>query len=119
MSTSLPFLSSPEPASPQSSYAGMVAMKLRARPAEVIHHALATLARWRAAGQSNPHRLDQWETLLCGARGGTDQAGLAALLHALEDDDPASVRLRDFAPFAGVLTREERRVATGPCGYRH
>jgi hypothetical protein len=29
------------------------------------------------------------------------------------------VRLKEFSPFAGVLTREERRQARELCGYRH
>ena len=35
----------------------------------------------------------------------------------LRDRSEASARLRDFAPFAGVLTSEERRQAAPECAY--
>jgi hypothetical protein len=47
------------------------------------------------------------------------QAGLAAVVAMSHSADPADERLCEFAPFAGVLTREERRMAKELCGFRH
>ena len=96
----------------------LVAAKLRAQPSIVIAHTLETVARWRVQGQSAPHRLDQWEKLLRDASAGGDD-NLDALLHVMESDDPVSARLRDFHPFHGLLTREERRTVRPAGGYKH
>lgn len=100
---------------PVAGYVAFVAAKMGKDSASVIDGALETLRRWRAQGQTNPHRLDAWERLLREARAG----GMEALLHAMQSDDPASARLRDFHPFHGLLTREERRAACPPCAFKH
>jgi hypothetical protein len=41
------------------------------------------------------------------------------VLAVLAARTPADQRLRDFHPFAGILSREERRQARELCGYRH
>lgn len=43
--------------------------------------------------------------------------GFQALLALLRDDSESTQRLKDFAPFAGVLTREERHQAVPECAY--
>lgn len=100
---------------PGPGYVAQVAAKLCADPAPVLARALKTLGRWRAQGQTNPHRLDAWERLLLDAQDG----GMEALLHAMQSDDPSSARLRDFHPFHGLLTREERRAAGRSCAFKH
>lgn len=78
---------------------------------------MQTLGRWLAEGHSAPHRLTQWQRLVRAARQGHE--GMQALLHVMTSDDPVNVRMRDFSPFAGILTREERRKTRDLCGYRH
>ena len=75
------------------------------------------VARWLAQGHSAPHRLAEWDALLADAQSGP--AGMERLLAVLTGSDVRSERLRDFHPFAGVLTREERRQAKELCGFRH
>jgi hypothetical protein len=41
---------------------------------------------------------------------------LLELLLSVGEED---TRLREFNPFPGILTREERRQARELCGYRH
>jgi hypothetical protein len=74
---------------------------------------LDNIERWLARGYSAPHRLEQWRTSLLRARESLD--GFHELLRLLRDEGEAARRLRDFGPFAGVLTREERRQAKSEC----
>jgi len=99
-----------------SSFWDLIAQKISASP-ESIGIARQNIIRWLAQGQSSPQRLAEWDTLLAAAQ--TDSAGLKALLQTLLSDDEHSRRLRDFHPFAGILSREERRQAKELCGYRH
>jgi hypothetical protein len=78
---------------------------------------LQTIDRWLADGHSAPHRLTEWRRLILAAQQGPN--GMQILLTVMTSDDPADVRLRDFTPFAGILTREERRNTKELCGYRH
>jgi hypothetical protein len=94
----------------------LVANKLASRP-ESIRVARATCSRWLAEEHSAPDRLREWDVLLAVAQ--ESETGRARLREALRGKDPEWVRLRDFHPFAGVLTREERRQARELCGYRH
>ena len=95
-----------------------VAAKLRAEPDRIIAAALATLAHWRVRGQTAPHYLERWEELLREA--GRGDAGAAEkLLRVLEGTDEERARMRDFHPFPGILTREERRASRGSCAYKH
>ncbi len=84
---------------------------------EVLEIARQNIIRWRQQGQSAPHRLDTWERLILSAQ--TSESGRQQLLSTLAGTDEENQRLRDFHPFAGVLTREERRHARELCGYRH
>ncbi len=53
-----------------------------------------------------PHRLEQWRQIILRAQQSPE--GLTELLALLRDRSPETERLRDFAPFAGVLIVEER-----------
>ena len=83
----------------------------------VLDRAMETLERWEAASMAPASRLAQWRGLLCEAS--RSPAGMTALLDLLRDDSPDARRLKDFAPFAGVLTREQRRTAFLSCSYDH
>ena len=98
------------------SYWGLLSDKIERDPS-VLRRASATVERWLADGHSAPHRLAEWRTLLEEAQ--IHPSGLERLLEVLRGTDEASQRLKDFSPFAGVLTREERRRARELCGFRH
>ena len=97
----------------------LVADKLeRADPAgrtALLRIPLDNIDRWLANGHTAPHRLEQWRHILLRAQ--QTPEGFAELLTRLRDPDETAQRLRDFAPFAGVLSREERRQATPECAY--
>jgi hypothetical protein len=98
------------------SYFELLAAKVERDPA-VLQIALENIARWRRDGHSAPHRLDEWRSLITASQ--SNAAGRQELLRLLRATDTASVRLKEFNPFAGLLTREERRQARELCGYRH
>lgn len=97
----------------------LVADKLeRADPATraaLLQIPLDNIARWLANGHTVPHRLEQWRQLLLRAQ--TSSQGLQELLALLRDDGEFAQRLKDFAPFAGVLDRKERKEALPECAY--
>jgi hypothetical protein len=90
--------------------------KLANQPA-LIGVARQNCRRWLEQGHSAPERLRAWETLLTKAE--SQEAAREQLLKLLTAEDEPSARLREFHPFAGVLTREERRQTRELCGYRH
>ena len=94
----------------------LIADKVEANPA-VVKMALATLTEWEAMGVAPPARMAAWRQLLRDAKKGKD--GLKRLLEVLRDESAPNRRLLDFAPFAGVLTREERRKVFLKCTYDH
>ncbi len=98
------------------SFWGMLHDRLARDPA-ALGMALETLDRWQAEGHTAPHRLAEWRAILEQARQSTE--GRETLKQALLSEDEASARLRDFHPFAGILSREERRRARELCTYRH
>ena len=100
----------------QCSYGELVARKLEREPA-LLAVPLANIARWLDEGHSAPHRLQEWKELLQEAQ--TSAPAMRRLLRTLRAAEPEAERLRDFNPFAGILTREERRQASELCGYRH
>ena len=97
----------------------LVADKLeRADPAAreaLLRIPLDNIDRWLAHGHTAPHRLEQWRQIVQRAQQSPD--GFAALLALLRDPSETAQRLKDFAPFAGVLTREERHQAAPECAY--
>jgi len=76
---------------------------------------LENIDRWLANGHTAPHRLEQWRQILLRAQASPE--GFLELLRVLRDDSEPAQRLRDFAPFAGVLTLGERRQAVSECAY--
>lgn len=94
----------------------LLAEKLSGQP-ELMAVARANCERWIHEGHSAPERLREWANLLAAAQ--NTQAGMARLMAVLEGASDEAIRMRDFHPFAGILTREERRLARELCGYRH
>ena len=90
--------------------------KLERQP-ELLAIARGNCVRWLGEGHSAPERLREWDALLAAAE--QSEAGWRRLREVLTSANEADVRLREFHPFAGILTREERRQARELCGYRH
>jgi len=103
-----------KPAAP--SFWELLADKLALHP-ELLAVARGNCARWLEQGHSAPRRLREWDDLLAGAE--QSEAGRQRLREILAGSSEADARLRDFHPFAGILTPEERRQARELCGYRH
>jgi hypothetical protein len=101
---------------PPTSFWELLADKLERQP-ELLAAARANCARWLNEGHSAPQRLREWDGLLARAEQG--ESGRRRLREVLAARNDADARLRDFHPFAGILTREERRQARELCGYRH
>ncbi|MBU4460483.1 MAG: hypothetical protein KJ579_07950 [Verrucomicrobia bacterium] len=87
------------------------------RDPAILDRAVETLEHWEAGGMAPAPRLAQWRDLLGAAR--RTATGLTTLLCVLRDDSPGARRLKDFAPFAGILTREQRRTVFMSCSYDH
>ena len=98
------------------SYWALLARKIEQNPS-LLDTVMCTIDRWLAEEHSASHRLVQWRQLVLAAQ--RQPAALSALLRILTSEDPADSRLRDFNPFPGILTREERRQTRELCGYRH
>jgi len=83
-------------------YGLLIAAKLVAQPDEVIGVARQNLRRLREVHSdgSADEYLDQWEVLLSGP--------VESLLRVLVSTDEGSIALRHAAPFAGLLSDEER-----------
>jgi hypothetical protein len=101
---------------PVASFWDLLAEKLTAHP-ELLGKARENCSRWLREGHSGAARLKEWDALLAEAQAGP--VGRAKLRSVLEGADESKSRLRDFHPFAGILTREERRRTRELCGYRH
>jgi hypothetical protein len=94
----------------------LIADRLERRP-ELLREAMAVLQRWRAERLGPERRMIEWEQLLRDAERGLE--GFPRLLALLRDDSEAARRLKNFAPLAGLLTREERRKVILSCSYAH
>jgi len=94
----------------------LVADKLERDPA-LLRIPLENIDRWLANGHTAPHRLEQWREIILRAQESPE--GLTELLVLLRKQSPATDRLREFAPFAGVLTALERRTVIRQCVYSH
>jgi len=94
----------------------LIADKVEKNPI-IVKTALTTLTKWEAMGTAPPARLAQWRRILTDAKRGND--GQRRLLAILRNSSESNRRLLDFAPFAGVLTREERRKVFLKCSYDH
>jgi hypothetical protein len=98
------------------SFYELLADKLARQP-ELLAVARGNCARWLSEAHSAPQRLREWDGLLATAE--QSETGRQRLQEVLAGASAADERLRDFHPFAGILTREERRQARELCGYRH
>lgn len=95
----------------------LVADKLERDPA-LLRIPLENIDRWLANGHTAPHRLEQWREIILRAQESGD--AFEALLHILRNtDDSTTERLKEFAPFAGVLTAKERLTVIRQCVYSH
>jgi hypothetical protein len=92
----------------------LVADKLERDPS-LLRIPLENIDRWLAQGHSAPNRLEQWRQILQHAQ--ESEAGFRDLLGLLRDPSEGAARLRDFAPFAGTLSQEERRHLEPECAY--
>ncbi len=93
-----------------------IAAKLAQEP-ELLQHARATLQHWSSIAAAPPARIHQWSTILADAS--ASEGGMARLLALLKDDSEEARRIKDFAPFAGILTRQERQKIIAACTYDH
>jgi len=94
----------------------LVADKLERNPS-LLHISLENIDRWIAKGDGNPHRLEEWRQIILRAHENSD--AFQSLLDLLRDHSERSERLKDFAPFAGVLTAAERQAVIRECVYSH
>ena len=93
-----------------------VADKLE-RDLSLLHIPLENIDRWIANGHTAPHRLEQWRQIILRAQQSPE--GFRELLALLRDRSEKTERLREFAPFAGVLTATERLTLIRQCVYSH
>ena len=94
----------------------LVAEKLE-RDHSLLRVPLENIDRWLANGHTAPHRLEQWRQIILQAQASPE--GFQDLLTLLRDRSETTERLRDFAPFAGVLTAAERLPIIRQCVYSH
>ena len=79
---------------------------------------LENIGRWLQQGPiSSPGWLERWRELLEKARG--DEDAFRRILEILRSDAEEARRWRDFSPFAGVLSAEQRRAIIRQCNYSH
>lgn len=94
----------------------LVAEKLEREP-WLLNVPLENIDRWLANGDIAPPRLDEWRRIILRAQASAE--GFQELLTLLRDRGEATERLREFAPFAGVLTAAERLPVIRQCVYSH
>ncbi|MBI4025771.1 MAG: hypothetical protein HY360_12375 [Verrucomicrobia bacterium] len=94
----------------------LVADKLERDPA-LLRIPLENIDRWLANGHTAPQRLEQWRQIILRAQQTSE--GFQELLALLRDRAEATERLREFAPFAGVLTAAERLTVIRQCAFSH
>lgn len=94
----------------------LIADKIARDPA-LLEVGLANIARWVANGSDQPHKLNAWRDRILAAQASPE--ALQTLLALLREDSERAAFEREFAPFAGVLTTEERRPFLLACSYTH
>jgi hypothetical protein len=94
----------------------LIAEKIERDPS-LLQVGLDNIARWIANGSDQQHRLRQWEAMILAARASAD--GMQSLLAALREEGEKADHLREFAPFAGILTAAERRPFILECAFTH
>lgn len=94
----------------------LIADKIEADPS-LLQIGLDNIDRWIANGSTQVHRLEEWRVLILSAK--EAEAGLRQLLKLLREDSETAAHLRDFAPFDGILTAEDRRPFLLECAFSH
>ena len=94
----------------------LIAAKLERDPT-LLCEALNTAHRWIEEQRTPIHRVETWRDLIQNAM--SSNAAFEQLLNLLRDESEEARRLKDFAPFAGLLSREERREVILSCSYDH
>jgi hypothetical protein len=94
----------------------LIADKIEKDPA-LLDIGLQNIDRWIANGATQVHRLEQWRTWILEAQ--KSPSGMESLLSILREDSEKASHLRDFAPFSGILTAQERRPFLLECAYAH
>ncbi len=87
------------------------------RDAGLLDEALLVLDHWDSREIGPERRRREWRQILVAAKAGGK--GYQALIDLLRNTNESARRLKDFAPFAGILSREERRKAFLQCTYDH
>lgn len=82
----------------------LIAEKFASDPKR-IGIAIANIDRWLAAGRRSKQRLLKWREILVAAQ--MSENGMSALQNLLRDDSEDARFLKGFAPFPGVLRKEE------------
>jgi len=94
----------------------LIADKIENDPA-LLEIGLQNIDRWIANGATQVHRLEQWRTWILEAQNSPE--AMAFLLTTLREDSEKASHLRDFAPFSGVLSTQERRPFILECAFAH
>ena len=94
----------------------LVADKLE-RGRSLLRIPLENIARWLTQGHTAPHRLEEWRQIILRAQ--ASEEGFQELTTLLRDHCPDAERLKEFGPFAGVLTAAERLTVIHECVYSH
>ncbi len=94
----------------------LIADKIERDPA-LLQVGLDNIARWIAKGIDQQHRLRMWEAMIHAAQASSD--GMDVLLKALREDSEQADHMREFSPFAGILTSLERRPFYQECAFTH
>lgn len=98
----------------EHAYFCYLADKFEADPA-LLEKPLRTIDHWLSLDQHGVVPLLEWRRLIEAAQNGKD--GMTTLTSVLRADDEETRYFKGFAPFPGLLTKEERRRFT--CISRH
>lgn len=93
-----------EQARKEDAYFRCIADRIEADPS-LLRKPLDNIARWIANGHGSPDRLNQWKSLIEAAQ--ASPRSMRRLLSILRSDDEDMRFFKGFAPFPGVLNREE------------
>jgi hypothetical protein len=85
------------------------------REPELLSKPLATIHRWLAIDHHGAKHLYWWQELISNAL--KAPAGMKKLCAVLRADDEETRLLKGFAPFPGLLSREEKKQFI--CASRH
>jgi hypothetical protein len=91
-----------------------LADKFEADPS-LLERPVRTIQRWLSIDHHGAHALLKWRQLIEAAMQSAE--GMKSLVTVLRADDEETRCFKGFAPFPGILTREERRQFL--CDSRH